>query len=273
MEVSELESARTVLFVPGDRPERFDTAARCGADLVVVDLEDDVAPGGKQAARAHVVQWLSRGGRAVVRVNGRGTPWFTADVEAVTAGAARAGAVMLPKCGAAADVEAVVSAAPGTAVIALVESAAGVGDIREICAAPGVARVAFGHIDFCAEVGLDPSSHAGLLAARSALVYASAEAGLPSPVDGVTTAVGDDEALTEDCRRSKELGFGAKLCIHPRQVETVARVLAPSGAELAWARTTVEAASAGGVVVIDGHMVDAPVLARARRLLRAGLSG
>jgi citrate lyase subunit beta/citryl-CoA lyase len=259
----EIATARTMLFVPGDRPDRFERAASAGADVLILDLEDAVAPEHKQAGRSNVRRWIGAGGRAAVRVNGIGTPWFAADVEAVGASA-----IVLPKCSSAADVQLVrAMAAAETDVVALVESAAGVANIREISAAPGVARVAFGHIDFSAEICVDPSSRPALAAARSAIVYACAEARLPAPVDGVTTAISDEERLADDCEYARGLGFGAKLCIHPGQILVAARLMGPTPEELSWARSIIEAPTDEGVTVLAGHMIDEPVIARARRLL------
>ncbi|HEY7595837.1 MAG TPA: CoA ester lyase [Actinophytocola sp.] len=259
-----LAEARTFLFVPGDRPDRFAKAAAAGADVVVVDLEDAVAPADKAAARAHAVAWLAAGNEAVVRVNAAGTPWHAEDV------AALAGApLMLPKAEHAADVE-----RAGPVVVALVESAAGVAAAREVCGAAGVVRVAFGSIDLAAELGVDPASHTALLHARSALVLAAAAAGGPPPVDGVTTALDDPAAIRRDTAHAVELGFTGKLCVHPRQIEPVHAALRPSEEDIEWARRVLAASAAGSATAVDGRLVDRPVVLRARRLLsRAGRTG
>ncbi|HEV7651863.1 MAG TPA: aldolase/citrate lyase family protein [Actinophytocola sp.] len=259
-----LAAARTLLFVPGDRPDRFAKAAAAGADAVVVDLEDAVAPADKEAARAHAVAWLEAGHEVVVRVNAAGTPWHDADV------AALAGTpLMLPKAARAEDV-----ARAGREVVALVETAAGVAAAREVCGV--AARVAFGSIDLAAELGVDPASRTALLHARSALVLAAAAAGAPPPLDGVTTALDDPEVLARDTAHAVELGFTGKLLVHPRQVAPVHAALRPSEEDIAWARRVLAAGgSAGGsAVAVDGRLVDRPVLLRARRLLsRAGRTG
>jgi citrate lyase subunit beta / citryl-CoA lyase len=264
-----LESARTFLFVPGTRPDRFDKAVATGADAVILDLEDAVGADDKPLAREDARAWLEAGGRAVVRVNGRSTPWFAEDVAA----AARAVAIMLPKAESPEDVAAVRAALDtDVPVLALVETARGVAAVRDICRAPGVARVAFGNVDLAAGLGVEPTARDALLAARSALVYASAEAGCAPPVDGPTLALDDEDRLADETAYARGLGFTARLCIHPRQVAVVARVLAPDEDELAWARAVLAAAS-GGVSVHDGQMVDEPVLARARRLVEAERTG
>ncbi len=258
-----LGSARTVLFVPGDRPDRFAKAAAAGADAVVVDLEDAVAPADKDAARAHAVAWLEAGNEAVVRVNAVGTPWHDADVAAL-AGAA----IMLPKAERPADVE-----RAGRVVVPLVETAAGLAAAREVCAVAGVVRPAFGSIDLAAELGVDPGSHTALLHARSALVLAAAAAGCAPPLDGVTTALDDPRALRRDTAHAVELGFTGKLCVHPRQIGPVHDALRPSDEDIAWARRVLAAGESAGesAVAVDGRLVDRPVRLRARRLLdRAG---
>ncbi|MFD9740697.1 HpcH/HpaI aldolase/citrate lyase family protein [Umezawaea sp. NPDC059074] len=254
-----LADARTLLFVPGDRPDRFAKAAAAGAGAVVLDLEDAVAPDRKDTAREHVVAWLDAGNDAVVRINAVGTPWHEADVTAL---AGRPRAIMLPKAESPDDAEAL-----GTAVIVLVETTAGVLDARRICEAPGVVRAAFGHIDLSAELGVDPSSRQALLAVRTALVLASAAAGCAPPLDGVTTALDDPDLLADDTRHAVDLGFTGKLCVHPRQIAVVHAALAPTPDQVAWAREVVAAAGDGSAVAHRGRMVDRPVLLRARRLL------
>lgn len=257
-----LDAARTLLFVPGHRPDRFEKALASQADLVIADLEDAVAPEDKDGSREHVRAW-SRMGEAVVRVNARSTRWFADDVRATST----ALAIMLPKAESAEDVAAVHEAAGHPVrVIPQIESAAGVAMARQICAADGVERVAFGNVDLAASLGVDPSSHTALLAARSAVVYASAEAGCAPPIDGVTTSIDDDDALIADSKHARQLGFGARLCVHPRQVATVRTCMSPTEGELEWARGVL-ASTTGAVTVHEGQMIDEPVLIRARRLV------
>lgn len=255
--------ALTFLFVPGNRVDRFEKALRAGADAVVVDLEDAVAPDEKPKARQDVAVWLGGAGRAVVRVNAVGSDWFSEDVVAVR----HAAALMLPKAESASDVTSVHEAAGAEIpLIPLIETPRGVLNALEICSAPGVVRIAFGNVDFAAATGVHPDSHAALAAARSHLVYASAAAGRSAPVDGVTTSLQDVERLVRDIAHARELGFGAKLLIHPAQVVHAARGLSPSSEEVQWAARLLESATAG-VSAVDGQMIDAPVLARARRIL------
>lgn len=248
-------AATTFLFVPGDRPDRFAKAVASGADVVLLDLEDAVSAGAKDSARAAVGEWLVRG-RAMVRINAPGTPWFEADASMV---AARGVPVMVPK-----------AETPGVLagfreVVALVETARGVEGAGELAAVPSVTRLAFGSVDLAAELGVAPEDREPFAYARSRLVIASAAARLAPPVDGVTTDLHDSARLEEDVRYARSMGFGGKLCIHPEQVAPVRDGFAPTEAELAWARRVV--AAGDGVSVVDGRMVDKPVLARARHIL------
>jgi citrate lyase subunit beta/citryl-CoA lyase len=256
-------NARTLLFVPGDRPGRFAKAAASGADGVILDLEDAVAPPDKDAARSHVAHCLAGGPPAAVRINGVGTPWFTRDLAALRGSSCT---VMLPKASAAGVAAVVDTLGEQVRVIALVETAAGIVQAPSICALPEVIRLAFGSIDFSTEVGVAADDREALLHARSALVLASVAAGIAPPLDGVTTDLASGEPARSDAAYASRLGFTGKLCIHPIQVAAVSSAFQPSPAQLSWARSVLEGA-AGGASKVDGHMVDAPVLERARRLL------
>ncbi len=251
-----------LLFVPGDRPERFAKAA-ASAKAIVIDLEDAVPAGAKAKARDALAA-LPAGAVIYVRLNAAGTEFHAADLAAVK-GLAIAG-VMLPKAESAAAVEAV-SAATGHKIIALIESAAGIAAARAIASSPATARLAFGSIDYCADLGAAHTREA-LLTARCELVLASRRAGLPAPLDGVTTAIDDETQVEDDARHANSLGMHGKLCIHPRQVAAARRGFAPSAEDLAWARRIL-AAGSDGAVSVDNGMVDAPVRARARRILGA----
>jgi len=259
---------RSYLFVPGDRPERIAKARAGGADAVIVDLEDAVAPGNKALARDAVAGALDAAAPVVLRVNGADTAWFGDDARL----AAHPGvtAVMLPKAAAAEPVAALRAASGGKPVLALIESAAGMANLKALAATAGVARLVFGSIDFQLDLDIADDDLA-LLPFRMRIVLASRVANLPAPVDGVTTALDDAAQIEGQARRARSLGFGGKLCIHPRQVAIVNEAFSPSAADLAWAQRVVDAAAASGgaAVAVDGKMVDAPVLARARRLLAA----
>lgn len=264
---SRVRAARTFLFVPGDRPERFAKAVASGADLVVLDLEDAVTPQAKDAARRSVGEFLESGAVAAVRINAVDTPWHADDV-AMLAGQDRI--VMLPKAERADRVAAVVAElTPGSAVVALVETARGVLHAAEVAEVAGVHRLALGTMDLGAELGIEPDDREAMKTARRMLVLASASAGLAPPVDGVTAAVDDPGLLEDDVRHARRLGLTGKLCIHPRQVPRVHETLRPTRDEIRWATAVLAAAeaAAGGPVLLEGRMVDKPVVDRARRII------
>ncbi|HET9577325.1 MAG TPA: CoA ester lyase [Usitatibacter sp.] len=257
---------RSFLFVPGNRPERFDKACATGAHAVIVDLEDAVAPADKPGARDALLAWLDTGRRAWIRINGRESQWFDQDL-AVAAHEGVTG-VMLPK---AEDVEAVRALhghAPHARIVLLVESALGLWRAQELAQEAGVERLAFGSVDFQLDAGIEGDGEE-LLFARSQLVIASRVAGKLAPVDGVTLALDDAQALAADVRRARRLGFGGKLCIHPKQVAGVNAGFAPGADEISWARRVVVAAEASGdnAVRLDGKLIDRPVIERARAVL------
>jgi citrate lyase subunit beta/citryl-CoA lyase len=258
--------ARSLLFVPGDRPDRFDKAQASGCDAVILDLEDAVGPEEKDAARTAVSGWLEAGGTAVVRINAVGTPWYDQDV-AMLAG--RGATVMLPKAERAEEVTALLTdLGPASGVVALVETAAGVLGVAGLCTAPGLLRVAFGSVDLGAQLGVDPEHAPAMAGPRSVLVIASAAVGLPAPIDAPSLDLsGPGGRAGEEALAALATGFGAKLCVHPNQVAAVNEAFTPSSDELDRAREIVAAAGQGGVVRVRGRMVDKPVIERAARLL------
>ena len=258
---------RSLLFVPGNRADRFDKALAAGASAVIIDLEDAVAPPDKDAARAALAAWVQPHHQVVVRINSADTPWFVDDL--AMCGQAGVAGVMLPKAERA-DTLAQVMAAGAHALLPLVESAAGIANLDAIARAPGVWRLAFGSIDLQVDLGLKDATEDELLPFRLQLVLASRLAGIGAPVDGVSTAIDDDHRLQQDVARARRLGFGGKLCIHPKQVALVNAGMAPSAAEVAWARRVLDAAAGAGgaAVAVDGKMVDKPVLLRAEAVLR-----
>jgi len=265
--------ARSFLFVPGDRPERFARAMGSGADAVVFDLEDAVSPRHKGAALGHVVRFV-RDVRAqpstpsvVIRVNVMGSAPVDSELTAL-ADLCRPLAVMVPKADSGSTLAGVVDRLPaGSGTIPLIETAVGLLDVREIASCDGVLRLAFGHLDLCAQLGISPDDDRRLEPARFALVTASAAASLPPPVDGVSTAIHDEEVTTRATRAAVESGFTGKLCIHPRQVPLVHEALRPTEAELAWARSVTAGVALDGVANVDGQFVDRPVLVRAAAIL------
>ncbi|MCW2602694.1 MAG: hypothetical protein JWN61_829 [Pseudonocardiales bacterium] len=262
----DLDTAQSWLFVPGDRPERFDKAAATGAHIVILDLEDAVAADAKAAARAHIVDWLNAGNHAVVRVNAAATEWFADDLAAL-AGASGLLAVMLPKAESAPAVSDTGLRA-GVPVVALVESAVGMLRAAEIASA--AVRLAFGSLDFALDIAADHDDDRALLLARSTLVLASRAAGRAAPIDGVTMSLDDPSVTIRDAARARQLGFGGKLCIHPRQVAAVHDAFQPSPEQVAWAHEIIATygdGAAGAVRSTGGELIDAPVLRRAQSIL------
>lgn len=276
------------LFVPGNRPERFDKACASGAHAVILDLEDAVAPDAKPDARAKIGAWLQqrdqsgRRGRTpaiALRINAASTPWFVGDLELCRLPAVDV--VLLPKAEHVDGIAEVTRALPPNAtVLPIIESALGIERLPSIAAAPRVARLAFGALDFRVDLGLgsdterapDDEEHE-LAYFRSRIVLASKIAGLAAPVDGVTTSIDDAARIEAEARRARKFGFGAKLCIHPKQVEAVHRAFLPTAEQIDWARRVLAAVAQSGssAIQVDGRMVDRPVILEAEAILaRAG---
>jgi len=265
--------ARSLLFVPGHQGARFDKACQSGADAIVLDLEDAVPPERKDEARAQVAHWLAaRAGSAgpliAIRINAADTPWHAADV--ALCGQPAVGALMLAKAEDAGVLSDLAAKLPALALLPLVESARGMARLEELAAAPGVQRLVFGSIDFQADLDIE-GEVLELLYFRSRMVLASRVAGLQPPVDGVSTVIDDPARVEADTLQARRLGFGAKLCIHPKQVAPVNHGFAPTPAQIEWAQRVIQAdaASGGAPVAVDGKMIDKPVVLKARAILRA----
>lgn len=280
MDTPPLLRARSFLFVPASRPERFAKALECGADCIVLDLEDAVAPDQKALAREQLADRLpgfsrEQLARTIVRINAAGSAWHADDLRLVAqwTGRGLAGA-MVPKAEAAASLREIGEAlGPGAGLVPLVESLEGLDSVDLLARTPQVARLAFGHIDFQLDLGMRCSPEEPELAwVRFTLVAASRRAKLPAPVDGVTTATGDAARLRADTQRARAFGFGGKLCIHPAQAGSVNETFSPSAQELAWARRVLEGARThqGQAFSLDGKMVDLPVIRLAERTLGQG---
>jgi citrate lyase subunit beta/citryl-CoA lyase len=263
---------RSLLFVPGHRLDLLAKIPRWAPDAVVVDLEDAVATADKDTARAAVgaAELRVAGSTVLVRVNPPGTPWHEADVDAAAAGGAAG--VVLPKADgsdALLRFRDRLTAAIGLEahLVAGIETALGVARARDVLGGGGVTAAYFGAEDYIADVG-GRRTPAGLevLHARSEVVLAGRLAGVPV-IDQAVVALDDDDAFTADAQAGRELGYTGKICIHPRQVALAHAVFTPSEAEVAAARRVVEAATAAGVTVVDGQMVDAVHIRLARQVL------
>jgi citrate lyase subunit beta / citryl-CoA lyase len=285
---------RSLLFVPGAEPRKIAKARAAGADTLLLDLEDSVAPPQKDEARRNVAAALRAGGfgaaEMAVRVNAPGTPYFEADLEAVIG--AGGSTILLPKAESADGVVVVAEALQtierrhgkpeqGTKLLLLVESPSGIADALAIGrASPRVEALCFGHADFSLSMGLTQADAArGIVYhARCALVIAAKASGA-SPIDCVHLAVKDEKAFRDDTEIGFHLGFEGKLCIHPQQVKIANEVYTPSQEQIDYARRVVEAsqlaeAEGRGVFTLDGKMIDAPLVAVQQRVLeRARLAG
>lgn len=263
----------TYLFVPGDRPERFDKARDSGADAIVLDLEDAVMPAEKPRARANIRAFLATqreaGAAIVVRINDANSEAFDADLAFLRGGGIDH--VMLPKAEHADQVATVLDALnPRGRVLPIIETALGIANVEAVARASGVQRLVFGTVDYAVDLDLSDDER-GLVYPSARMAIASRCAGIGSPVAGVTTTIDDEAQLLADLAFARAFGFGAKLCIHPRQVAVIRDAMRPSPAELDWARRVVAAADAPdgakGALRIDGRMVDRPVVLKARALI------
>jgi len=274
---SRLAGARSFLFVPGNRPERFEKAAGSGADAVVLDLEDAVPMSEKLIARRSIEKaWPALRSLAVplvVRINAAELPSGQDDLRWLVRLEGLAG-VMVPKVECSEGLGIVRDLLPSVPILPLIESASGYDALRAISAVPGVLRLVIGHIDFMADVGIQCDRDQSELAPlRFAVAMATRLERLAPAIDGVTADIHDADRLRVDTQRAVRFGFGGKLCIHPRQVGVVHEGLTPSDEEVTWARQVVEADARayGAAIQLDGRMIDVPVVLQARRTLaRAG---
>ncbi|MES2155491.1 MAG: CoA ester lyase [bacterium] len=278
---------RSLLYTPADRGDRIKAALVEGkADVVVADLEDAVAPGRKAEARKQLVAaWAAvPRGRTLraVRINRWPSPEAEADLDAVLPG--RPDLIAVPKCEVPAALHTLDSrlkafeASSGLLlgslkVMIILETAAGVLAARELAgAAKRIAAVAFGAEDLAADAGLRRSPGNAEVAVPRALVALAAAAAGVAAIDMITADARDLERTARETAEARALGYSGKMCIHPLQVVAVHEALRPTASEIEWARKVVAAVGAagvteGGVVVVDGKMVDVPFIRQARRIL------
>lgn len=257
---------KVALFVPGDRPERFAKALAAGADAVIIDLEDAVAADARPAAREAIREFAPNAPAGFfVRINSVGSRDFDADMALLGALATsgKLDGVVLPKAERANDVERVADAAGGVPVLALVETVRGLRAANELATANATVRLGLGALDFAQDVG--STATAVIVQARIELVFASRLAEIAPPIDSPTPNFKNAGAVKHIASDAKELGMRGMLAIHPAQVEPIRAAFAPSPNEIEWAQRVV--ALGDGVAQLDGEMVDAPVFARARRIL------
>ncbi len=249
-----------MLFVPGDRPERYQKALRSGADLAIVDLEDAVAPASKAKAREAARVAFADGLEACLRINSPTGEFGRADLAAFAGLHPRA--IMIPKVETVEDVAAIGIGAP---LIALIESVRGLRNIDAIAAEPNVVALGFGAYDLCAELGAQPIPE--VLGPYRSEVICAARLAKKLALDAPFLGVGDLAGALEDARRAVAYGFDGKLAIHPSHVAPLREAFTPSVDDVRHSRSVLEAVERGGVAVVDGKMVDPPLVAAARRIL------
>lgn len=262
----------SLLFVPGNRPERLDKALATAAGIVCVDLEDAVPPAEKDTARASILARLADGlaaDRVAVRINGLRTAYGIADLAALSKAATLPGWLLLPMAESPAEIE-IIAGALGERcppVIALVETVAGLRSATAIGRMAAVQALMLGGADLSAQLGAvfgwEP-----LLAARGQFVMACAEAGVPA-IDVPFIRLDDAEGLAEETRRIRDMGFQLKAAIHPAQIDTINDLLMPSAEEIAEAEQAIAAfrAAGGQAVRHNGKMLEAPFVKRLERVV------
>ncbi|MDH7804588.1 MULTISPECIES: CoA ester lyase [unclassified Rhizobium] len=254
------------LFVPASRPDRFHKADQSGADAIILDLEDAVAPADKERARDAVISHIADlKSSVIVRINAPGTPWHEGDLDALAR--LKNLAIMLPKAERPEEImNAVLRINRNVPVIALIETAVGLARLPDLMSAENVVMVAFGSVDFSLDLGC-AHERLALLNARSEIVWRSRAARRAAPLDGVTTDLSNPEITKDDARHAAALGFGGKLAIHPKQVEQIRQAYRPDEQTVAWARNIVAQTASGEAIQVNGEMVDRPVIERARLIL------
>ena len=267
---------RSLLFVPAVRPDRYPKALATGADAVCIDLEDGVSFAAKDEAREQAIALFTD--RAPVRaevslrINDPTTELGMRDLDAIRDAGIRPDGLMVPKCGGVDAIrvaaDALAQTAPNLPIIAQIETAQGVAAAETIGAAtPDVAVLFFGAVDYAADVGCRIEWDA-ILYARSRVVAAAAIAGVTA-LDTPFMDVPALATLADESRRTRRLGFTGKAAIHPTQVAVIQAAYSPGTDEVAWARRIVAAyeSQSGGVLLVDGKLIERPVITAAQRTL------
>jgi citrate lyase beta subunit len=276
----QMKTFRSLLFVPGIRPERFAKAIASGADAVCIDLEDAVPPHEKAAARAAVLDFIAtmdedRSCAIGVRINPIGSDEGQSDVDAFCNAPFVPDFIMVPKAVSAEDLIALPAnvgepAVPIWAVIETVEGLLNTVAIAKACAPNG--GILFGGADFSAEIGTTMKWEP-LFYARSKIA-SEARIAQVTLLDVPYLDVTNSDGLRAECERISALGFNGKACIHPNQIAHVNEVFSPSPSLIDWAKRVgvAQKECQGGVVLLDGKLLDAPVYLRAQRILtQAGI--
>lgn len=261
---------RSLLFVPGSRPERFDKAAGTAADTIIIDLEDAVLPEDKASAREATLKWLATRAETVkagVRINSPRTTDGCADIIALCQSNAKPDFVMVPKAETGVDIEIVTEAIGRIApVISVIESGRGLSNADDIASKSD--GVLFGGADFSASLGADLSNWDAMITARATIAAACGQHGVPA-YDVPFLDVSDELGLIEATQKVMAFGFTGRACIHPKQVEGVNSVFTPTSDEIEDAKAIIQALedAKGGAVLHKGKLVDRPIILAAERVL------
>jgi citrate lyase subunit beta/citryl-CoA lyase len=260
--------ARSWLLVNAMKPELFADSAGGRADAVVLDIEDAVDPSQKDAAREHVVDWLTAGGNAWVRINDATSPFWADDLAGLRGTPGLLG-VMLAKTESADQVTESFHRMDGkTPVIALVESALGIEEANHIAKAQGAFRLAFGSGDFRRDTGMAATPEA-MSYPRAKLVVASRVGSLPGPIDGPTVGT-NHPILREQTAITVMMGMTGKLCLVSDQAGVINEVISPTPSDVAWATHFMADFEASGRVIRDGS--DLPRLGRAEKIMKLAVA-
>lgn len=264
---------RSLLFVPGSRPERFGKAVSAGADMVCIDLEDAVLPSDKSQARADVVEFIKdsanrKNNVVCVRINPLDTELGHEDLAQLAA--VNPDFIMLAKCASAEQIKQAndLLEKQSTKLIGLIETIEGLENASEIAqASDRVAALMFGGADMSAELRCE-FSYEPLLFARSQLVQAAAKAKIHL-LDVPFIDIKNNDGLLAETAKIKALGFTAKAAIHPCQIKAIHTAFAPSEEEVAFAKSVLSAVDSedAGVVVVNGKMIDRPVILSCKRIM------
>jgi citrate lyase subunit beta/citryl-CoA lyase len=264
--------------MPAGNPRAIAKARELACDVVILDLEDSVAPDAKTAARDLAVAAVAEGGfgrrERVVRVNGLDTPWGEADLAAVAAGPIPPDAVLAPKVSTPGDVAAYAARLPaGVALWIMVETCASLFALDRLASAGGpLSTLVVGSNDLVKEMRCRVDADRRPLQAALSLTVAAGRAHGLSVLDGVWNDIADLEGLERQCRQGVEFGFDGKSLIHPDQIAAANQAFAPEPDEVAWARIVVAAFDSPenrgkGVLRVEGRMVERLHLDQALRLL------
>lgn len=265
-----LTDATSFLFVPGDRPERFPKALASEADIVIIDWEASVIPDRKMLARQATQDFLSQCSETVkvaIRVNPVQSDFFVEDC--IFLRSVNVSGVFLTMVESVEDLDHACQVIPERLpFVAMIETAKGLIQSNQIASVKRVCRIAFGNMDYQTNLGL-PDDPAGMIYPSSVIAVASRSVGLPQPIAGVTADFTDLQAFQVAAALERSLGFTAKMCIHPKQIEWTHAAFRPSELEINWANEVIEASRHSHAVQIKGVMIDRPVIQRANAILQS----